>query len=175
MSCDSKTINLAGPPCQPYTTRLTDVEFDCVAAEVTFTQIDILGEDVSFTVPFCQIQDISVDEDNVVTDIDPATKTYTITIPLIDNITLAPAGQFVLDLSVLYDNTNTVSIFSQNVVDGLITHNDGLGTIATAEVTSKDVGNILSTGTDGGTFLEAADLCTMVAATQDLGLVIGGN
>lgn len=60
---------------------------------------------------------------------------------------------FILNKPIINDS---VSTFQQNTSNGEITHNDGSGgTDVTAQVTSADSGNLITTGTDGGSFLDS--------------------
>lgn len=62
-------------------------------------------------------------------------------------------GGSYLDQSAIQSN-ETITTFTQDDATGITTYTSESGTITTADITSKSIGNILSTGTDGGSYID---------------------
>ena len=65
----------------------------------------------------------------------------------------------VANLDGLYTNvkaSETVTTLSQNITNGVITYTNEAGTITTARLLSADASNIMTTGADGGIFLNTS-------------------
>ncbi|MDO5986779.1 hypothetical protein Q4Q39_05095, partial [Flavivirga amylovorans] len=69
----------------------------------------------------------------------------------------------VLNVGTLVTANETATNLSQNDTSGVITYVNELGVNQTAEVTSIDVGNLITTGTDGGSFIDTAIITTGAA------------
>lgn len=207
-----------GAGCCIQPTTYKESSCDCVyQVEIDLAQIksnplnnvtySLLDSDVCEVVPYSCIvdaiveqlddntQDWTIDQDNVsILDI-PTEKTFTITIPIHDRISLESKGSVVLDLSNLYDNQfSTMSLnipasvatfvaggssLNINFCDMISGCMDGTTIVrqtngkykATIPIVSSLANNLISADTNGRAFLECADIVACVPAIENSDLI----
>ena len=100
------------------------------------------------------------------TDEDGGTQTADVTSTAAGNLltTGADGGSFI-DQAAIATNETTTSL-AQNDTTGVITFTDEDGGTQTADVTSTAAGNLLTTGADGGSFIDQAAIATNETTTS---------
>lgn len=126
------------------------------------------------------LPDWVVDQDNVVTTVDPVERIFTIYYPIIDRVNGTDEGGFTVDLSALFDDTAS-DLSAYDTPTGGYTFTQAAilgGGTQVIQIISQDADNIVYAGSDNGVYLSCADVnscVTIVSADADNILTAGSD
>ena len=150
-----------------YTTNLTWERQTIIVTQLTqdtttgvITYTDEVGGTSSATVTSLNVDNLlttGLDGGSLLTSNtlnDALTSVSTVTISEIVSSTL---------LSSTIQNLETTTVLTQDTNNGVITYTDEDGVTTTATVTSFDSGNVITTGSDGGSYISSSSLADIIA------------